>query len=423
MTKFSRPNSFTKLNRSSPLADGLVFWFAGNRPAPVDVISGRALTPSGTPPTFVRTTHGAAWQFAATYFLSTWTPVTAGPYTISAWYSYTASAIRDVVSIANASTETDFVQMQAIGNTAERPVRLRIGDSGGTTSPDSDITTPGHQQSVWGQGAIVIQNPTSRAVYANGRHKTTNTASRTPSGLSRIGIGVQAKSALASTFTGFISDVCIWNRVLSDGEILSLYQPETRWQLYEQKRSIWVVGAVANAPISGSASATLDALTSTATGVITITGAASPTLGTLTASATGALAIVGSASVTLDAVTLAATGALPIVGTLTKTLDAATLAASSTLPAVGTLAKTLGDATVSATSDLDIAGLLSKTLDAATIVATCALPITGTTALPEAGCHTAIEPNSHAGPLLFPRSETNSLAAATGQPPNLPLAG
>ena len=43
-----------------------------------------------------------------------------------------------------------------------------------------------------------------------------------------------APGSYGRTINGLISDVCIWNRALSDAEVSALYHPSTRWDLYWQ---------------------------------------------------------------------------------------------------------------------------------------------------------------------------------------------
>ena len=117
---------------------------------------------------------------------------------------------------------------------------------------------------------------------------------------------------------------------------------------------------------TGSLSATLGALTSSATGTVLISGTASKTLGTLTSSATGTVALNGTLSKTLGALTLASEGSAPgaITGELTKTLGALTSSATGTVAITGAVSKTLGTLSLSAAgfSGGAISGELTATL-------------------------------------------------------------
>ena len=86
-------------------------------------------------------------------------------------------------------------------------------------------------------------------------------------------------------------------------------------------------GTVSNAPIYGSVTSTLAAVTGAATGKVAVSGGVNSTLDAITFSAAGTSNIKGAAPNTLDAVTVQAAGAVAIRGLLTGTLDAATLQA------------------------------------------------------------------------------------------------
>jgi hypothetical protein len=133
------------------------------------------------------------------------------------------------------------------------------------------------------------------------------------------------------------------------------------------------VTAAATLANTGSLAATLGALTTNATGegAIVNTGALAATLGALTATATGTLALAGVTSATLGALTCAATGALPIVGAASIALGALTVNAASVLTSgpTGELAQTLGALTSTATATVANTGTLAATLGTLTVAA------------------------------------------------------
>lgn len=141
--------------------------------------------------------------------------------------------------------------------------------------------------------------------------------------------------------------------------------------------------SLATASGSGTLAATLDSLTSSATGALPVVGACAATLGTLASSATGALPIVGACSPTLGSLALAATGTGPtaIAGALSATLASLSSSAAGVLPIVGTSSSTLAAASIAATGVLPIAGVASRSLDAATLTAAGTLPIVGTSSI------------------------------------------
>lgn len=139
------------------------------------------------------------------------------------------------------------------------------------------------------------------------------------------------------------------------------------WGLFEapQVPEIWVpVSAGGGSASTGEVTATLGALTSTATGSVALNGATSATLAALTSTATGSLTVNATASPTLAALTSSATGSLSLNAALSATLANVTLAATAAVgnDINGELAATLGDATLVATGSVDIAATLGVTL-------------------------------------------------------------
>jgi hypothetical protein len=133
--------------------------------------------------------------------------------------------------------------------------------------------------------------------------------------------------------------------------------------------------------LSGTASITLGALTSSAAGTVAIAGASSKTLGALTSSAAGTVALAGAAAVTLGALTSSAAGTVALTGTLAQTLGALTSAGAGALTLSGTLAVTLGAVTLSATGGSVAGSDLNVTLGALTLSASGTLPLAASAAI------------------------------------------
>lgn len=126
----------------------------------------------------------------------------------------------------------------------------------------------------------------------------------------------------------------------------------------------WVSSSPAG--ISGTLSATLGALTASASGAVAVQGSLSATLGTMTASASGAVAVKGTTSTTLGALALAAAGAVAIKGSTSQTLGGLTLASTGTVLIAGQASSTLGAITLSASGMVEflpVVGSLNVTLD------------------------------------------------------------
>lgn len=139
--------------------------------------------------------------------------------------------------------------------------------------------------------------------------------------------------------------------------------------------------------VSGTASISLAALTSSASGTVNLAGAAAITLGTLTSSAAGTVSggtgINGSASITLAAATSSAAGTVLVAGAASTTLGALTVQAAGAVAVAGSASVTLGAATTQAAGAVAVKGAATITLGAATVSATGALSqaVTGDAAI------------------------------------------
>ena len=142
-----------------------------------------------------------------------------------------------MVGIYNSANTTDFFQLQHAGSASDT-IRARTGDSGGTSNGQS---ATGSVENIFSLGVARFGATNNRVGKCDLGATGTSTGSRTPAGLDRIAIGAQGSSSISAYFDGWISDVAIWNRSLSDAEVFKLYAPETRWELYEPIVRWWTV--------------------------------------------------------------------------------------------------------------------------------------------------------------------------------------
>jgi hypothetical protein len=141
--------------------------------------------------------------------------------------------------------------------------------------------------------------------------------------------------------------------------------------------SLSAIGVIS---VSGSLTKTLDGITKTITGTVDVTGAVSKTLDGIVANLTGVIDVKGDLNKTLDGITLQATGTVgeaTITGTLNITLDAVVLNASGAVAVVGNLDKTLDGINVSASGMIAVAGALTKTLDGINLSAVGVVSVSG----------------------------------------------
>lgn len=127
------------------------------------------------------------------------------------------------------------------------------------------------------------------------------------------------------------------------------------------------------APVAaGVVDATLDAVTSSAAGVLALAGATSKTLADLVSNGAGAVSIAGVLSKTLADATLSATGKVALAGASAPTLGDATLSATGVLALKGAATITLETVGLSATgiNSSPVTGTLGVTLESLGITAT-----------------------------------------------------
>ena len=146
--------------------------------------------------------------------------VNAPPFSVAAWMrSDDDTTGQTVLSIGDASTDTDYYRLFISGPTAGDPVRW-VTRAGGSNAAAS--TSTGFSANTWHHVAGVEAAANSRAVYIDGGSKGTDSTSKTPSNLDTTAIGKLARLSAAPYFSGDIAWVSIWNAALSDAEIALL---------------------------------------------------------------------------------------------------------------------------------------------------------------------------------------------------------
>jgi hypothetical protein len=149
-------------------------------------------------------------------------PVTAAPFTVSAWARCTDSGtgiFRRVLSIGDKDVNNqkwDLIFTEFFG----RAVRWQAETSAGAAFAFRGSWSV----NAWHHVCGVEAASNSRHLYLDGSIGTSDTTSRAPSGADRISVGKPAGSSPASVeyFTGDIAEVGIWDVALTADEIASL---------------------------------------------------------------------------------------------------------------------------------------------------------------------------------------------------------
>lgn len=228
-TNRERPTWPFRLNAASQQAQGLIGWY----PLMPPDVNANLLTGS-RPSTIV--THnvsgsplvGAARLCDGSTSLMTFAsdvPSLAAPITIAAWVRILATGTQLAIGAIESSPFSSYMQIDRSSLNVFRAVTRTAGPTFGVAT-GTTTTTVGLYYHVCG----VFRSTTSRSIFVNGRAEATNTTSNNPASL----VDVQVGCLNAGTFmNGNVADLRIYNRALTDAEVRSLYDPSTRWDLYE----------------------------------------------------------------------------------------------------------------------------------------------------------------------------------------------
>jgi hypothetical protein len=221
------------LNRGSILAQGLVAWFplneskeypTGGTGAVRDIsgYSNHLDTLSVYPVNLHQdggfcTLHGSGG--GSDYRMTRATPIITGaPCSMACWLKPNESGVnRDVLGVEHSSGYSIWMK------TSSGAIQASYTDSSfGNSVANSSAT---YTSGVWCHAAVVFPTSNARYAYLNGANKGSETTSRGA-------VTLNSTSYAPRTYSGNLSDVCFWNRGLSDAEVYRLYEPGTRWELY-----------------------------------------------------------------------------------------------------------------------------------------------------------------------------------------------
>ena len=152
------------------------------------------------------------------------TVVTAAPLTVSAWARTDVSTTTDdycIVQIGDASEADHYFRLSADGS--GDPGELAWGARGGSGSALAQARSsiiPTVDQ--WYHMAGIEISSSSRRLLVDGTDISTNTSSRTPTGVDTITIGRERDSTPDDSWSGDVAEVGIWDVALTDAEAISL---------------------------------------------------------------------------------------------------------------------------------------------------------------------------------------------------------
>lgn len=364
---WQKPQGQFRLNKDSPLAEGLVLWLPLSDGRLIDRVGGVKFTPASGGPYWVNGKMGRAASFlntSARVLYSTVTPITAVPFTLSCWFQDDLSSTKELISIADSAVSASYWSLASQSSSNPRVIRMRSAISTVTTTS----TTVGVPIDTWGLATMTAKAANDRWVYVNGGFGVQSTTSSTPTGIDRIGIGALASSSPGNYFSGQISDVCLWERALSAEEVARLYDPKTRWELYEPVIRPWFVGFVPAAGVPRAFTASPALATATPTPILAVlrrVAVVGPSLNAITPS--GSLVVRRDLEAAADLVSASpATFVLANRQDRSAAAPLATATPTGTLPTLRRLTASAAQATATPTSPLPVARLLTASVTAPT---------------------------------------------------------
>ena len=159
---------------------------------------------------------------ASTHYLQNSSAVlNALPISISCWFkSDDLTANQTLVSIGDTSTTTSFVRLMAAGAVSGDPVRVQHYTSAANSGANSSSSYP---TGTWTHAGGVFASLSSRTAYIDGVAGTEDTtALGAQYDWDVTSVGVTARSTLLNYMSGDISQVGIWDVVLTDEEMAIL---------------------------------------------------------------------------------------------------------------------------------------------------------------------------------------------------------
>ena len=156
------------------------------------------------------------------YYYRNTTPITAAPYTISAWaYTTSSNTNQDVFVINRAGDGNNSLGLTLKGGLPGTPLDFFSAGSG---DAQHAYTTNAFTTNAWNHCCGVVASSTSRFSYLNGytANRGSSSASSTPQLLDRVSIGLWFGNSAAGFLIGGICECALWNVALNESEVVSL---------------------------------------------------------------------------------------------------------------------------------------------------------------------------------------------------------
>jgi hypothetical protein len=154
------------------------------------------------------------------HFTTTTLPVTAYPFTFSAWVKANdVTGTHTLVWLGDKDVLNHYWIMSAAGAAANDPVQVGARAGGAVATASSTI---GYSANTWTHVCGIFTNATSRTVYLDGANNATETSSLTPTGIDQLAVGRLTSNSPTQNLDGKIAHVAVWDIALTGGNCASL---------------------------------------------------------------------------------------------------------------------------------------------------------------------------------------------------------
>jgi hypothetical protein len=227
-----------EINSASPQARGLVHLFP---PAPFGFDrTFKSVGPRGAvfsaqgSPTVKPTAFGPTHYFTTNNYWYIGSPLITAPCSLTGWFYCTEdplSAYRCLFAFSDANgLRWNLLEIESDGAGGRLDLRMFNGGLANVTS-DATVT-----KNAWNHFGVVFNSGNAR-IFLNGvgatsvSHTVTTAVTQFSVGAFRYGTNT------SDVYNGYIADLRMYSIPLTDQQVLATYLPQTRWDLYERRRS------------------------------------------------------------------------------------------------------------------------------------------------------------------------------------------
>jgi len=149
-------------------------------------------------------------------------PVTAAPYTLSAWFwsDENANSSGAIICLQKSTSSIDYIALDAIYRVAGNETLLFVSRSA-AGAPEA-VATTFWTSSTWHHACGVCRAANDRSVFLDGGGEGVNAVASVPVGLNSVDIARYGDYSPGKHLKGAVAEAGIWNVDLTDDEVAAL---------------------------------------------------------------------------------------------------------------------------------------------------------------------------------------------------------